>query len=45
LTREQVKTAPPYDPQVPMTRERETLLHAYYGHAGYWPGQGESRNS
>jgi hypothetical protein len=44
LTREQVKNAPPYDPKVPMTRERETLLHAYYGHAGYWPGQGESRS-
>jgi uncharacterized protein YrrD len=37
LTRESVKTAPEYDPKVPITREHEKILHAFYGHGGYWP--------
>jgi hypothetical protein len=43
LTREQVRDAPAYEPKVPLTREQETILHAYYGHTGYWPGQSEAR--
>jgi hypothetical protein len=39
LTRRSVKDAPVYDPKVPFTREREEILHGYYGHPGYWPPQ------
>ncbi len=37
LTRDSVKSAPEYDSTVPITREQEEVLHAFYGHGGYWP--------
>jgi len=37
LTRDSIKTAPEYDSKVPITREHEKILHAFYGHGGYWP--------
>jgi hypothetical protein len=40
LTRESVKGAPEYNSKVPITREHEKILHAFYGHAGYWPLDG-----
>jgi hypothetical protein len=45
LTRQSVKDAPEYDPKVPITREQEELLHAYYGHDGYWPIESESQKT
>jgi sporulation protein YlmC with PRC-barrel domain len=35
LTRQSVKDAPLYDPNVPFTLERENILQGYYGHIGY----------
>jgi hypothetical protein len=37
LSRQVIKDAPEYDPKAPVTREQEKLLHAFYGHSGYWP--------
>ncbi|NLX06561.1 MAG: PRC-barrel domain containing protein [Phycisphaerae bacterium] len=36
LTREKIKSAPPYDPSTPITREYEQRLHDHYGREGYW---------
>jgi hypothetical protein len=36
MTQEQVKDAPPYDPDVPFTRDREKGIHHHYGRKGYW---------
>ncbi len=44
LTRRSVKDAPPYDPDVPMTLQREKILHGYYGHTGYWPAAGAAKD-
>jgi uncharacterized protein YrrD len=41
LTRQAVKDAPPYDSKNPLHREQEKVLHAYYGHTGYWPLEAE----
>ncbi len=45
LTRQSVKDAPRYDPDMPFTREREEILHTYYGHTGYWPATGAAARS
>ena len=37
LTRQSLREAPKYDPNAPPTHEQERLLHAFYGHSGYWP--------
>lgn len=42
LSRRSIKDAPKYDPKIPFTPEREKILHGYYGHAGYWPAEGEA---
>ena len=34
LTRQSVRDAPEYNPKLPITREHETLLNAYFGHPG-----------
>jgi hypothetical protein len=41
LTRASIKEAPEYDSKVPITREHEKILHAFYGHSGYWPPEAE----
>jgi hypothetical protein len=37
LTREAVKSSPPYDPAKPFAREQETGIHTHYGRKPYWP--------
>jgi hypothetical protein len=37
LTRDAVKDAPLYDPQVVLDRAFEQGMHEHYGRAGYWP--------
>jgi uncharacterized protein YrrD len=37
LTREQVRSSPPYDPSKPVERSYEAALHGHYGRSGYWP--------
>jgi hypothetical protein len=44
LSRQAVKDAPSYDSKIPLHREQEKVLHAHYGHSGYWPQETE-RNS
>ena len=39
LTRESIRNAPHYDSKLPMTREQEQILHAFYGRPGYWPAK------
>ncbi len=39
LTRRSLKDAPKYDPKALPNHEQERLLHAHYGHSGYWPGE------
>jgi hypothetical protein len=41
LTQESVRDAPEYNSNVPITREDEKILHAFYGHSGYWLLEGE----
>ena len=36
MTRQDIKDAPTYNPEVPLERRYETGLHAHYGQAGYW---------
>ncbi len=36
LTREQIKSSPEYDEDVPVDRAYETELHEFYGKEGYW---------
>jgi hypothetical protein len=36
LTREQVERSPKYDPDAPIDRSYEVLLHDHYGVPGYW---------
>lgn len=36
LSREKIKQAPEYDPQLPIGREYEIKLHDYYGRPAYW---------
>src|ERR1700723_1471874 len=36
LSRQAVKNAPAYDSQRTLLRAQEKLLHAHYGHSGYW---------
>jgi len=38
LTRDALKQAPWYDPELPLSREMEIAVHKHYGRAGYWPG-------
>lgn len=38
LTREQVKSSPDIDTEMPVSREAELLLHSHYGWAPYWAG-------
>lgn len=45
LTREAIKGAPAFDSKVPITREQETLLHAFHGHTGYWATAIAPRNN
>jgi hypothetical protein len=45
LTRQSVRDAPEYDSKVPITREHEKILHAHYGHSGYWPHEDEPRST
>jgi hypothetical protein len=37
LTRQSIKDSPPYDPNVPLSREHESGTHAHYGRPGYMP--------
>lgn len=39
LTRDALKKAPWYDPEVPLTREMEIAVFKHYGRAGYWSGE------
>jgi hypothetical protein len=36
LTRESLKTAPPYDSAAELNRQSESALYEYYGRPGYW---------
>jgi uncharacterized protein YrrD len=45
LTRESLRDAPKYDSKVPVTREHEKILHAFYGRSGYWPHEAEQDSS
>lgn len=36
LTREEIKSAPEWDPNAPLDREYETRLHEHYGRPPYW---------
>lgn len=36
LTRRAIKSAPPYDPKVPLNREDEVRIHTHHGRVGYW---------
>jgi uncharacterized protein YrrD len=36
INREQIKNAPEYDPQEPVSREYQANIHEYYGIPGYW---------
>jgi hypothetical protein len=36
VTREQIKTAPPYDPEVLLERKHEDIFHQHYGSTRYW---------
>jgi PRC-barrel domain len=38
LTRQAVKDAPPYDPDITLDRDQETVIYAHYGRTGYWAG-------
>jgi sporulation protein YlmC with PRC-barrel domain len=37
LTREAIRSSPPYDEQALLTRDHEQALHRHYGRPGYWP--------
>lgn len=41
LKRQEIKSAPPYDPTQPVDREHELQMHAHHGRAGYWTGEGK----
>jgi hypothetical protein len=34
--RQQIKDAPPYDPEVLLTREAESQIYRHYGRPDYW---------
>lgn len=36
MTRQAIKDAPGYEPEVPLDRMQEELLHEHYGHPAYW---------
>jgi sporulation protein YlmC with PRC-barrel domain len=36
LTQQDVKDAPPYDPEVQLERKQEISVHEHYGRPGYW---------
>ncbi|CAB3759970.1 PRC-barrel domain-containing protein [Paraburkholderia humisilvae] len=36
LTRDAIKSSPAYDSRIPLARDFETQLFAFYGKAGYW---------
>lgn len=40
LARDTLKSAPRYDPSVPLTRELESAVHRHYGRPGYWEPTG-----
>lgn len=42
LTREQVKDAPIYDPQVAFGRQEEESIYRHYGRNGYWDSEPEN---
>jgi hypothetical protein len=37
LTRQSIKDSPPYDPNVPLSREHEAGIHAHYRRPDYLP--------
>ncbi len=39
LTRQAVKTAPPYDSAAQLDRQQEQAIYEHYGHPGYWTSQ------
>jgi hypothetical protein len=39
LSRDAIKSAPPYDPVVGWSREHEMALYGHYRRNGYWAGQ------
>ncbi len=41
LKRQEIKSAPPYDPTQPVNREHELQMHAHHGRAGYWTSEGK----
>lgn len=43
LTRELIETSPPYDPDTPIQRQYEQLLHSHYGRTGYWHEREEKK--
>ena len=42
LSLESIKTSPPYDAKVELTRQREMDLYGHYGHSDYWAGWAEA---
>jgi hypothetical protein len=36
MTRDSIRDSPVYDSAVPLERDFETKLYAFYGKAGYW---------
>jgi hypothetical protein len=39
---ESIKTSPPYDASVELTRQREMDLYGHYGRSDYWAGWAEA---
>jgi hypothetical protein len=39
VTRQAIKDAPPYDPDVPLDRPAEARIHAHHSREGYWSGE------
>jgi hypothetical protein len=42
LTKDAVRSAPPYDPSAGVSRSYETLYHRHHGRRGYWERHPES---
>jgi hypothetical protein len=40
LSRETIKSAPPYDSSIDWSREQDLSLYRHYGRTGYWVGSG-----
>ena len=43
LTRHAIESAPPYDPEALLDRQREQALHDHYDRPGYWTAPTRSR--